>query len=369
MKIQLSKVKLDRLDKKSVISALQLDRLGRGKYGELFEKEFSRWLGVNYSIAVSHGSAALHIAVLLENIRKGDEVLTTPFSYIASSNVITYAGGVPKFVDINKDTLCLDENLIKKSITKKTKAILAVHIFGFPANIIKINSIAQEYGLAVIEDACQAHGAELFNKKVGTFNNTTAFSFYSNKIVTCGEGGITVVNTLKKLSKAILLRDHGRRKPHGELVHDIIGYNYGLDEISSALGLSQIRKIDEILISRENLANHYYARLKDIDGIELPYLNKDYKRSWFVFYIKLPNKKIRHILQKKLQIEKIATKLYYPSIHLQPCYREKFGYKRGMLPISEEASDTILALPLYNDMRFKDINIISDTIKYFVSKI
>lgn len=338
-----------------------------------FEKKIANYVGTKYAIAVNSGTSGLHLCVKSLNIKDDDEVITTPFSFISSANCMIFERAKPIFVDIDEDTLCMDTSKIEEKITEKTKAILPVHIFGHPCDMEKIMEIAQKYNLWVIEDACEALGAEYKNKKVGTFGNAAVFAFYPNKQITTGEGGIIVTNdeNIAKLCQS--MRNQGRDEGDSWLVHSRLGYNYRMTEISAALGIVQMERIDDILKKRQEIAELYNARLIKIDGIKIPYVIPNIKISWFVYVIRLDDKRFcreeRDTVIQKLKERGVVVRDYFPPIHLEPFYVNMFGYKEGNFPITEKVSSLTIALPFYNNLNEEQIDYICENLGTILSKL
>ena len=359
--IPLAKPHIDKKDIKEVKKVLKSGCLSLGPKIKEFEKRFADYIGTNHAIAVSSGTAGLHLCMKALKIKKGDEVITTPFSFIASSNVIVHENAKPVFVDIEKETKNIDPNKIESAITKKTKAILPVHIFGESCDMGKITKIAEKHNLPIIEDACEAIGTTYNGEKVGTFGKASVFAFYPNKQMTTGEGGIVCTNDEKLYSQLTSLRNQGRASM-GWLEHDIVGYNYRLNELSCSLGITQIKKIDFLLNERKKVAEKLTKSLKNIPGItQLPKLTSG--KSWFVYTINLDKKYNRDEIIKELENHGIQTRPYLPAIHLQKAYKELFNYKGGEFPVCEEASNTSIALPFYIGLKNKEINHIKRTLK------
>ncbi len=326
-----------------------------------FEEKFSKYVGTKYAVAVSSGTTALHLCMRSLRLKPKDEVITTPFSFVASANCILYGRGKPKFVDIDPKTKNIDPKLIEEAITEKTKAILPVHIFGESCDMSKIMKIAKKHNLPVIEDACEALGTTYQDQKVGTFGLASVFAFYPNKQITTGEGGMICTNNKKLYEDFKSLRNQGRSSNLQWLDHNQIGYNYRLTDISCSLGITQLKKIDFILKEREKIAQYYNKILKNIKGIQLPHLTKE--KSWFVYTINLDKKHNRDDIIKKLNKRGISTKPYLPSIHLQTAYKKLYGYKKGMYPISEKTSNSSLALPFFIGLKKREMEYIRDNIK------
>ena len=368
--IPLSKPSINEKDIFEVVEVLKSGRLSMGKKTEGFEKEIANLTNVEHAIAVNSGTSALHLILRSIGIGKGDVVITTSFSFIASSNCVIFEGGIPVFADIDPDTLNLSPDSVREIIRKiergeyflngskisrkDLKAILVVDVFGQPADWEEFEKISNEEDLILIEDSCEAIGAEYRGRKAGSFGVAGAFAFYPNKQITTGEGGVIVTNDGKIAELCKSMRNQGRDVKSEWLEHIRLGYNYRMDEMSAALGLSQLRRIDEILEKRERVARRYNELLKDIDGIDTPYISPDTtKMSWFVYVIRLDGKIDREKVMKYMfdeDIESIQTRAYFPAIHLQKFYREEFGYSEGLLPITESISKRTLAIPFYTDM-------------------
>ncbi|MDD5032179.1 MAG: DegT/DnrJ/EryC1/StrS family aminotransferase [Patescibacteria group bacterium] len=343
-------------DKKGVLAVLNTDNLSLGpKYRE-FEKKFAEKLGVKYACAVSSGTAGLHLCMIAAGLKPGDEVITTPFSFIASANSILYVGAKPVFVDIDPITYNIDARKIEQKITKKTKAILVVHIFGQSCDMEPILKIAKKHKLKIIEDACESIEATYKGRKVGTFGESAVFAFYPNKQMTTGEGGMIITNKKRIYDLCSSLRNQGRSSNRQWLDHKYLGYNYRLDEMSAALGISQLEKLDFMIEKRRKIAGWYNEILKsNIDIIQAPVTGVNNKHTWFVYVIKIKGKKInRDLLIANLKKIGLSTKPYLPSIHLFDFYKKQFGYKKGDFPIAEEVSAFSLALPIYIGLTKRD---------------
>lgn len=338
-----------------------------------FERKIADFIGAKYAVATNSGTSGLHLCIKSLDIKDGDEVITTPFSFIASANCILFERAKPIFVDINKNTLCMDVNKIEEKITKKTKAILPVHVFGHPCQMNEILTIAKKYNLAIIEDACESLGSEYKSKKVGIFGNAAVFAFYPNKQITTAEGGIIVTNDEKIAKLCQSMRNQGRDEGDEWLSHSRLGYNYRMSELEAALGTTQINRIDEILEKRARVANLYSERLKRITGVKIPYIDNNVKMSWFVYVIRLDENKFsrqdRDEIIKELKQRGISCRDYFPPIHLEPFYVEKFNYQPGSFPITEEASALTIALPFYNNLGEEEIDYICKSLeKILLSK-
>lgn len=349
-------------DKQGVLAVLNTNYLSLGpKYCE-FEKKFAKKLGVKYACSVSSGTAGLHLAMLACGVGHDDEVITSPFSFVSSANSILYVGAKPIFIDIDPLTYNMNPSEIEAKITKKTKAILVVHIFGQPCDMSPIMRIAKEYKLKVIEDACESIAATYKGRQVGTFGQACVFAFYPNKQMTTGEGGMIVTNDKKIYETCESLKNQGRAKNDQWLDHKYLGYNYRLDEMSCALGISQLEKLNFMIKERRKIAGWYNKVLKSYsDIIQAPGTAIGNTHTWFVYVIKLKDKKIkRNLLIENLKKIGISSKPYLPSIHLFDFYKKRFGYKKGDFPIAEEMSEKSLALPIYIGLTFSDCKFIVD---------
>ena len=362
--------------------------LSMGPKIERFEAEMARYVGRAHAIAVSSGTAGLHLAMVGAGIGEGDLVFTTPFSFVASANCLLYEKAVPVFVDIDRYTLNIDPALVAhaaadlmegqlragrwlprsvpswRSLRGKLKAILPVHIFGQPADMDPISDVAQRYGLTVIEDACEALGAEYEGRRAGTLGDVAVFGFYPNKQMTTGEGGMLVTNNEEWASLFRSLRNQGRDDPGAWLHHVRLGYNYRLDELSAALGLAQLERLEELLSKRERVAQWYDERLQGLEGLEIPHISPLTTRvGWFVYVIRLAPHFDRNAVRKGLEERGIPSRPYFPAIHLQQFYREKFGYQEGDFPVTEKVASSTLALPFWGNMTEPEVDYVCSTLK------
>jgi perosamine synthetase len=316
-----------------------------------FERALAERLGAPYVAAVSSGTAGLHLCVRLAGLGPGDEAITTPFSFVASANCVLFEGASVVFADVDPQTLNLDPAAVAAAITPRTKAIVSVDIFGYPCELDELRALAERHGLALIEDACEALGAEYGGRPLGSYPHPAVFAFYPNKQVTTGEGGAVAVHSEEEWRLLKSLSNQGRADSGGWLEHARFGYNYRLDDLSAAVGLAQVEKLDEILALRSAAAGRYAALLAAVDGVE-PLLADDerHRRSWFVYPVWLASGIDREAVIERLAARGIATSRYLPSIHLQPYMRERFGYREGMLPVSEDASRRLLSLPFFTEL-------------------
>lgn len=360
LRVPLSSPDLSTREVQAVLDVLATPNLSLGPRLAEFETKFAAFIGAKHAIAVNSGTSGLHLCVKALGLGPGDEVITTPFSFIASANAALFEGAKPIFVDIDPDTLAIDPAKIEAAITSRTKAILPVHIFGHPCDMDSIRVIADRHGLKVIEDACEAIGATYKGRRVGVFGDCSVFSFYPNKQMTTGEGGIIITDDdeIAKLCRSY--RNQGRGEGGGWLLHERLGYNFRLTELQCALGIVQLERLLEILAKRQNLADTYSKRLKKIPGLRLPKVDPSVTMSWFVYVVQIePSVGARverdQILQD-LRAAGIDCNNYFPPIHLQPFYRRSFGHKEGEFPITEEISQRTIALPFYTNLSTESVD-------------
>jgi perosamine synthetase len=347
--IGLSAPWIDEREEELVLETLRSGQLSLGPMVDRFEAALAERVEAPYVAAVSSGTAGLHLSMRLIGLEPGDEVVTTPFSFVASANCALYEGATPVFADIDPRTLNLDPAAVQEAITPRTKAILPVHIFGYPAELAELEEIAASHGLAVVEDACEALGSEYRARPVGSSGRPAVFAFYPNKQITTGEGGAVAVSSEEEWALLKSLSNQGRSDSGEWLTHARLGYNYRLDDLSAALGVAQLERYDEILAARGEVAARYGELLARVDGVEVPLPDDaDHRRSWFVYVVKLKAGMDRDAVIGRLAENGIASKPYLPSIHLQPYYRERFGYRPGMLPVAEDVSARTLALPFHS---------------------
>lgn len=361
MKIQIAKPYIDKDDIEGVVEVLKSGWLSLGPKLKKFEDNFAKYVGTKYACAVSSGTAALHLGVRALDLNPGDEVITSPFSFVASSNCLIYEGVKPVFVDIEESTFNIDPSKIERAITNKTKAILPVHIFGQSADMEPIMKIAKKYNLKILEDACESLGSIYKDKMTGTMGDIGTYAFYPNKQMTTGEGGMIVTNSKKLYELCASMRNQGRSRGDEWLVHERLGYNYRMDEMSASLGITQLNKINWMIEEKRKIASWYNRALSSIKGVEIPPIGPNRTHSYFVYVIRVKNK--RDYLMKSLGKIGIQTKPYLSVIHLQPFMRKMFRFRKGNFPIAEKVAEETLALPIYIGLTIKDIEYISDKIK------
>jgi perosamine synthetase len=355
--IPLAKPVLGEAEERAVIGVLRSGQLSLGPKLAEFEQKFAERIGVPHASAVSSGTAGLHLALRAVGVEAGDEVITSPFSFVASANAILYCGATPVFADIDPVTLNLDPPAVEAAITPKTKAILPVHIFGYPADMPAFERIARKHGLAIVEDACEALGARHADgTAVGGRGNPSVFGFYANKQMTTGEGGMVTLGDPAMKERIDSERNQGRAPDMGWLDHDRLGFNYRLSDIACALGIAQLDRLDEMLAARSRVADLYRAALASVGGLQLPCPNsKGDLRSWFVFVVQLSGELDRDETVRSLATDMIQSKPYLPAIHLMSFYRERFGFAPGAFPACEDVAARSLALPFFASMTEREV--------------
>jgi perosamine synthetase len=330
-----------------------------------FETALAEYVGVRHAVAVNSGTSALHLIIRALEIGSADEVITTPFSFVASTNCILFERAKPVFVDIEPHTFCLDPERIEAAITPKTKAILAVDVFGHPAQWPALERIAERHDLALIDDSAEALGSSLGGRRCGGFGEAGVFGFYPNKQITTGEGGVVITDDeeIAKLSRS--MADQGRGDG-GWLNHVRMGYNFRLDEMSAALGCSQLERIEEIIDNRARVAAWYLDELADTEEVRLPTVAENVQMSWFVFVVRLADRfdrTDRDRVVAYLQQEGIGCRDYFQPIHLQPFIREALGTKRGDYPVTEAVGDRSIALPFFGQMSWEQVQTVCDVLR------
>ena len=388
MKIPMSSPDLNVDDIQAVCEVLETPYLSMGPKSQAFEEAIASYAGAKHAISVNSGTSALHLAVIAAGIEEGDFVITTPFSFISSANCILFERGIPIFVDIDPITFNIDPSQVAQAVhditrgseagnkwlprnfqdstfsSQPIKAILTVDAFGQPADYDPIQKAADEHDLIIIEDSCEAIGAEYKGRKAGTLGDVGAFAFYPNKQITTGEGGILVTNRDTWADLFRSLRNQGRDVFDAWLNHTRLGYNYRMDEMSAALGHSQLHRIDKLLTKRAQVADWYTKRLMSLDGIQVPIINSTTTRmSWFVYVIRIDSNTGRDLVMQSLGAVGIPSRPYFTPIHLQPFYQEKFGYKRGDYPETEAAGETCLALPFSSVMTEDQVEFVCNALK------
>jgi dTDP-4-amino-4,6-dideoxygalactose transaminase len=382
-KYPLSDIDLGKEEEREVLKVLRTRWLSTGPVTEKFEKAFSEYLGKGHAIAVSNGTAALHLALASLHLKEGDEVILPSLTFIATANAVLYVGAKPVFADIvGTGDLNISPQEIEKKITKRTKVILVMHYGGYPCNMGSIMGIAKRHGLYVVEDAAHAPGAECQGKKCGLIGDMGCFSFFSNKNLVSGEGGMVVTRNGEWAERVRRMRSHGMEalswdKYHGRISsYDVerLGYNYRITEIQSALGLVQLKKLDRNNGKRRGLAEIYRSALQGVKGISIPFLQSEGYPSYHLFPILIDaDPGASTYIQRDRFIQglrnfRIQTSVHYPPIHLFSLYRRKFGFEEGMLPKTEEVSRREITLPLHPRMDTEDVKWITKKVKEVVEQ-
>jgi perosamine synthetase len=349
--IPLARPDIGEREEELVLSVLRSGRLSLGPMAVDFERAFANYLGVEDAVAVSSGTAALHLGVRQLGWGEGDEVITSPFTFVASANCLLYEGARPVFVDVDPDTLDIDPAAAAEAVTERTAGLLPIDIFGWPAAWPELEALAERHGLGILEDACEALGAvDSDGRKVGSRGHFATFAFYANKQMTTGEGGMIVPRDADEAARLRSERNQGRAVDMGWLDHDRLGFNYRLSDLAAAIGVAQVEKLDSLLERRAVVARMYEERLRGIEGLRTPIPGRGSEvRSWFVYTVRLPQGADRDATIARLGERRVAAKAYLPCIHLFPHLRE-LGYREGQFPVAEAAAADSLALPFFPAM-------------------
>ena len=363
MRIPLSAPDITDAEISAVTGVLRSGRLSLGPQLAAFESAIAAYTNAKHAVGVSSGTAGLHLVLRALGLKEGDEVILPSFTFIAAANVLRYERVAPIFVDIDKATLNLDPALVQRAITGRTRAILAVHNFGVPADMEGLAAIAQRHKLFLVEDACEALGAEWRGNKVGSIGDAGVFAFYPNKQITTAEGGVVVTKDPEVAARICSLRNHGRTDAGDWLQHAEVGYNYRLSELHAALGLAQMQRLEEILLRRAEIARKYAKRLSKSDALVLPPLElPDRTISWFVYVVRL-NKKYSRADRERIIIQMsekgIGCGRYFAPIHLQPAYRD---VPHGPLPVTEFVGERTIALPFFNGLTDSQLDEVCDSL-------
>ena len=344
-------------EERLVVEVLRSGRLSLGPVLEKFERDFAAWLGVEDAIAVSSGTAGLHLGVRALGWGPGDEVVLSPFTFVASANCLLYEGVKPVFADIDPVSLNLDPAAAEAAVGEKTVGLLPIDIFGQPADLPAFERIASDHGLAILEDSCQALGAiDSEGRKVGSRGNVSTFAFYANKQMSTGEGGMVIPADPGMAEVMRSERNQGRAIDMDWLDHDRLGFNYRMSDVTAAIGVAQVARLDQLLAGREEVARLYLDRLAAIPGLELPAPDQaPARRSWFVFPVRLPEGVDRDGVIRQLGEQGVPAKAYLPSIHLFP-HLADFGYREGQFPVAESVAARSMALPFHAGLDEGDID-------------
>ena len=366
IRVKLSSPDITEAEINAVCDVMRTTSLSLGPKLPEFEKSFTDFTGSKRAVAVNSGTSGLYLCMKALGIGHGDEVITTPFTFIASATSIMMVGARPVFVDIDPVNLNIDPSKIEAAITERTKAILPVVVFGNPEGLDKVCEIAVKHNLPIIEDSCEGLGSVLGGKKVGTFGTMSTFAFYPNKQITTGEGGMIITDDDKLADMCVSLRNQGRGKGSGWLGHERLGYNYRLSDINCAIGIVQMSRLGEIVEKRRNVAKMYQERLAVDKRLLVPQEPADCEMSWFVFVVRLTGEyslQQRNEVLKKMYDRGVQVSNYFPPVYLQPFMVKKFGFKEGDFPITDSVCKSTIALPFHNNLTQEEINIVCDELQ------
>jgi len=366
MRIWLSRPDITDKEIEQVTQVLRSPNLSLGPRVPAFESAFARYIGRRHAVAVNSGTSGLFLSLQALGVGPGDEVVTTPFTFIASATCIMAAGATPVFVDIDPVILNIDPKRIEAAVTGRTKAILPVEVFGNPAGFDRVCEIAERHGLPILEDSCEALGSALNGKKAGSFGALSVFGFYPNKQITTGEGGMILTDNASLADACVSLRNQGRGKGGGWLAHERLGYNFRLSDINCALGIAQLSRLEEIKAKRRRVANWYQEMLADEERLIVPTEPAGGELSWFVFVVRLREpfeQRQRDAILQEMSRQGIQVSNYFPPVHLQPFIAERYRLRRGDFPIAESVSCRTIALPFHNHLTEQDVALVCGTLR------
>ena len=362
--IPLSGAYLGEREEELVLEVLRSGRLSLGPMIDRFEGMIAERVGAPYAVALSSGTAGLHLLCRLAGIQPGDEVITSPVSFVASANCFILEGGTPVFADVEPRTLNMDPAAVEAAITERTKAIVAVDMFGYPCELDDLRAIAERHGVVLIEDAAEALGAEYKSRPIGSHGPSAVFGFYPNKQITTGEGGVVVTHSEEERRQLVSLRNQGRSYEGGGWFHHVqVGLNYRWTDIQAAIGIAQLEKLDEILSLRRAAADRYTELLADVAATPLVADDTEHTRSWFVYVVQLEQGVDRDGVMESLRANGISTAEYVPCVHLQPYMRELYGFSDGDCPVAEDVCSRTLALPFHTGIEEADQERVVDTLR------
>jgi dTDP-4-amino-4,6-dideoxygalactose transaminase len=347
-------------DVETVMQAVKNKRLSQGEYVDEFEENFANYTGCKYAFAVINGTAALHLSLLALDIEPGDEVIVPSFTFIATANCVLYVRARPVFVDIDPKTYNIDPKEIEKAISPRTKAVIPVHYAGQPAEMDPIMETAEKHNLQVVEDAAEAHGALYKGRRVGAIGKIGCFSFYPNKNMTTGEGGMIVTNDDQIAEKIRLFRNQGQDSRYH---HIVIGYNYRMTDIQAALGIVQLSRLDWVLQKKKEAAEYYETLFEDVNNLKIPYVLPYATHSYMLYTIRFQKRNVRDNIMQHLNERGIDTRITFPPVHLQPIYRSLYGYSDGFLPVTEKTAENVLSIPIYPHIKKEDQSFIVGNIR------
>ena len=366
MQIPLSRPDVTEREIERVVAVLRSPDLSLGPTLRRFEEAFATYVGRQRAVAVNSGTSGLFLSLLALGVGEGDEVITTPFTFVASATSIMMAGAKPVFVDIDPSSLNIDPARIEAGITPQTKAILPVEVFGNPAGFDRLCELAERRNLAIVEDSCEALGSALHGRRAGTFGRISVFAFYPNKQITTGEGGMIVTDEDGLADRCLSLRNQGRDASGGWLAHERLGYNCRLSDINCALGLAQLSRIEEIKAKRKQVATWYQEMLATEDRLIIPREPDGCDMSWFVFVVQLAEpfgREHRDAVLQEMSRQGIQVSNYFPPVHLQPFIAERYGHAEGDFPIAESVSGRTIALPFHNNLTQDEVAIVCGVLR------
>ena len=363
-RVPLSRPFIGEREEELVLEVLRSGRLSLGPAIERFEQLIAERVGAPYAAAVSSGTAGLHMLCHIAGVGEGDEVITSPISFVATANCFILEGGRPVFADVDPQTLNLDPPAVEAAITDRTKGIVAVDMFGYPCELDELRAIAERHGLWIIDDSCEALGAEYKGRPIGSHGLAGAFGFYPNKQITTGEGGVVTTHDEEEWELLKSLRNQGRSYDSRWFHHVRLGFNYRFTDLQAAVGIAQLERLDRLLAMRSEAAARYTRLLEGFEGVEPPLADdSDHRRSWFVYVVKVAEGVDRDAVLDRLAAQGIEAGHYVPAVHLQPYMRERYGFTEGTCPIAEDACDRTLALPFFPQLEAEDQRLVVESLQ------
>ena len=360
--IPLARPDIGERERELVAQVLDSDVLALGPFAPRFEAGIAALSGRREGIACSSGTAGLHLGVRALGIGNGDEVITTPFSFVASANCVLYEGATPRFVDIEDESLGIDPAQVETAAGERTRAILPVHVFGRPCRIGDLAAIARRRGWVIVEDACEGLGSSVDGRPLGSFGDVAVFAFYPNKQITTGEGGLVVTDDHELAELMRSMRNQGRDSDGTWLHHVRLGFNYRLDELSAAIGVAQLERLAELRAGRARVAAAYEGALGGRDWVRLPRVGAGEQVDWFVYVVRLDASIHRDALIPRLAARGVPARPYFQPLHLQPFYRQRFGFRAGEFPVTERVAASTLALPFSSRLSDEEVEYVADTL-------
>jgi perosamine synthetase len=363
-RIPLSRPFLDQREEELVLEVLRSGRLSLGPTIERFEELFAERVGAPHAAAVTSGTAGLHLLAHIAGVGPSDEVITSPISFVATANCFILEGAEPVFADVDARTLNMDPAAVEAAVTERTKAIVAVDMFGYPCELDELRAIAGRHDLVLIDDSCEALGARYRGAPVGSHGVSAVFGFYPNKQITTGEGGVVTTHSEDEYELLKSLRNQGRSYDSRWFHHLRLGFNYRFTDLQAAIGIAQLEKLDRILELRSAAAARYTRLLTDVDGVDTPLADdEDHVRSWFVYVVKLAAGVDREAVTEQLAADGIEAGHYVPCVHLQPYMRDRYGFAEGLCPVAEDAASRTLALPFFPQLEAEDQERVADALR------